>query len=49
MLTIKNVQMSLHCRFNKIIKGPGTSFQSPSLSQKMCNKCLSHSTLVVKI
>ena len=28
---------------NKIIKGPGTSFQSPALSQK---QCLSDSTLV---
>ena len=26
-------QISLYC-FNKIIKGPGTSFQSPTLSQQ---------------
>ena len=29
MSTIKNGQISLSCHFNKIIKGPGTSFQSP--------------------
>ena len=33
-LTIKNGQISLYFRFNKIIKGPWTSFQSPALSQK---------------
>ena len=26
--------ISLYCYFRKIIKGPGTSFQSPALSQK---------------
>ena len=31
---IKNGQISLYCHFNKIIKGPGTIFQSPALSQK---------------
>ena len=41
MLTIKNYQISLYCRFNKIIKEPGTSFQSPVLSQKhVRNVCL---------
>ena len=34
MSPIKNGQISLYFRFNKIIKGPGTSFQSPALSQK---------------
>ena len=34
MSTIKNGQILLYCHFNKIIKGPGTSFQSPALSQK---------------
>ena len=34
MLTIKNGQILLYCYFNKIIKGPGTSFQSPVLNQK---------------
>ena len=33
MSTIKNGQISLYCHFNKIIEGPGTSFQS-TLSQK---------------
>ena len=28
MSAIKNGQISLYCHFNKIIKGPGTSFQS---------------------
>ena len=34
MSTIKNDQISLYCHFNKIIKGWGTSFQFPALSQK---------------
>ena len=34
MLAFKNGQMSLYYHFNKIIKGPGTSLQSPALSQK---------------
>ena len=33
-MTIKNGQISLHYHFNKIIKGLGTSFKSPALSQK---------------
>ena len=31
---MKNGQISLYCRFNKNIKGPGTSFLSPALNQK---------------
>ena len=31
---MKNNQISLYCHFNKIIKEPGTSFQSPALIQK---------------
>ena len=34
MSTIKNGYISLYFRFNKIIKKPGTSSQSPGLSQK---------------
>ena len=34
MSTTKNGQISLYCNFNKIIKGPLTSFQSAALSQK---------------
>ena len=34
MLTIKNGQILLYCYFNKIIKEPGTSLQSPAFSQK---------------
>ena len=34
MSTIKNDQILLYCHFNKIIKGPGTSFKTPELSQK---------------
>ena len=34
MSTIKNGQVTLYCCFNKIIKEPGTSFQSPALNQK---------------
>ena len=33
MSTIKNGHISLYCHFNKIIEGPGTSFQFPALSQ----------------
>ena len=32
--TTKNGQIALYCHFNEIIKGPGTSFQSPTLGQK---------------
>ena len=35
MSTIKNGQILLYCNFNKIIKGPGTSFQFLALSQNM--------------
>ena len=31
---MKNGQISLYCRFNKILKGPGTRIQSPALNQK---------------
>ena len=34
MFSIKNAQISLYCNFNKIIKGPRNSFESPALSQK---------------
>ena len=34
MLAIKNGQILLYCPFDKIIKEPGTSFQSPAFSQK---------------
>ena len=34
MSTIKTSQISLYCHFSKIIKGPGTSFQSVALNQK---------------
>ena len=42
MSNMKNEQISLYCRFNKIIKRPGTSFQSLALNQKhiknVCHK-----------
>ena len=31
---MKNDQISLYCRLNKIIKGSETSSQSPALNQK---------------
>ena len=34
MSTINNGQILLYYHFNEIIKGPGTSFQSPALSQE---------------
>ena len=34
MSTTKNGQISLYFHFNKMIKEPGTSFQSPTFSQK---------------
>ena len=46
MSTIKNGQGSLHCHFNKIIKGPGTGFQSAALSQKHVRNILLYSILV---
>ena len=40
MSAIKNSQMSSYCHFNIIIKEPGTTFQSPALSQKhVINVC----------
>ena len=38
MSTVKNGQVSPYCHFNKIIKGPGTSFQSSALNQKHFRK-----------
>ena len=35
MSIIKNGQISLYFHFNKIMKIPETSFQSPALNQKM--------------
>ena len=34
MSVIKNGQILLYYHINKIVKGPGTSFQSPEVSQK---------------
>ena len=34
MSAIDNGQIGLYFYFNKIIKGPATSFQSPALNQK---------------
>ena len=40
MSNIKNDQILLYCDFNKIIKDPGTSFQSAAFSQKQVrNAC----------
>ena len=33
-VNIRNGQISLHCHFNEIIKGNGTSFQTLALNQK---------------
>ena len=30
----KDGQISLYCHYNKTVKGPGTSFQSPAMSQR---------------
>ena len=46
MSTIENDQISPYCRFNKIIKGPGTSFQSPNIESKTGYKYLSDSKLI---
>ena len=46
MSTNKNAQILLYCHYNKMIKGPGTSFQSPASSQKHNQKCLLYSALV---
>ena len=47
MSTIKNGQILLYCYFNKIIliKGPGTSFQSPALNQKHVRMFVIHQYL----
>ena len=37
---MKNGQISLHCHFNKVLKGSETGFQSPALFQKhVTNVC----------
>ena len=36
---MKNGQILLYCCFNEIVKGPGTSSQSPVLNQKHRNVC----------
>ena len=46
MSTIKNGQILLFCHINKIIKGPGTSFQSSALSQKHDRNVCLYSKLV---
>ena len=43
---MKNGQILLYCRFNKFMKGPGTIFPSPALSQKDV-RIFSISTLVL--
>ena len=43
---MKNDLISLYCCFNKIVNRPGTSFQSPTLSQEHVKKCLTYSALV---
>ena len=46
MSTMKIDQILRHCCFSKIIKRPGTNFQSPALTQKYVrNVC--HFILVV--
>ena len=34
MSSIENGQISLYCHFDRLKKGPGTSFQSAALGQK---------------
>ena len=46
MPAIKNDQISSYCHFNKIIKEPGTSFQSPAMKQKHVRNVCHISTLV---
>ena len=49
MSNTKNGQILLYCHFNKIIKRPGTSFQSPALSQKhVRNGCHTASKYLTK-
>ena len=44
MSAIKNGQVSLYCDFTKIIKGLGTSFQSPALIQKYVRNVCQHTS-----
>ena len=46
MSTMKNDQISIYCCFNKIIKGPRTSFQSPAFHQKHVRNFCHTATLV---
>ena len=45
MSTIKNGQISLYCNFNETIKGPGTSSQSPALSQKHVRNVIRYTSI----
>ena len=48
MLTFENGQISLYCHFNKIIKGSGTSFQSPELSQNNVRDVCHFDSVILK-
>ena len=39
MSAIKNGQILLYCHFNKMIKKPATSFQSPDSAKNMLEMC----------
>ena len=46
MFTIKNGQILLYCHYNKIIKEPEASFQSPAFSGKdVRNVCHNHTSI----
>ena len=45
MTTIKNDQILCYCQFNKIIKEPGTNFQSAAFSQKMEMFVIQHTSI----
>ena len=48
MLTFKNGQISLYCHFNKIIKGSGTSLQSPELRQNNVRDVCHFDSVILK-
>ena len=45
---MKNGQISLYFHFNKIIKGSGTNFQSPSLNKKHIRNVIFRVTIFLK-
>ena len=47
MSTLKNGWISFYCHFNKITKGPGTSFKSPGFKRNKHNCNLHYAAMLM--